>query len=110
MKRPNQLHAFEEHLHGSILNLSIRIFEQGPVELWIKATAIRGNLLLGELARFAQPTIRIAVKATPIQKWVDVNRFPCQQNAVLLKTALKLEVLLLSSGQGIDAGRQGYRR
>jgi hypothetical protein len=28
----------------------------------------------------------------------------------LLKTALKLEVLLLSSGQGIDAGRQGYRR
>ena len=105
MKRPNQLHAFEEHLHGSILNLSIRIFEQGPVELWIEATAIRGNLLFRELARFAQPTIRIAVETTPIQKRVDVDRFPCQQNAVLLKTALKLEVLLLSSGQGIDAGR-----
>ena len=104
MKRANQLHAFEEHLHGSILNLSIRIFEQGPVELWIETTAIHCNLLFGELARFAQPTICIAVEATPIQEGVDVDRFPCQQNAVLLKTALKLEVLLLSSGQGIDAG------
>ena len=105
MKRPNQLHAFEEHLHRSILDLPIGVIQQGPVELGIKATAIRGNLLFGELARFAQPTICIAVEATPIQEGVDVDRFPCQQNAVLLKTALKLEVLLLSSGQGIDAGR-----
>ena len=110
VKRSNQLQAFQEHLHGSILDVPIRITQQSPVELWVKPTAIRGNLLLGELAWFAQPTICIAVKATPVQEGVDVDRFPCQQNAVLLKTALKLEVLLLSSGQGIDAGRQGYRR
>tara|TARA_Y100000385_G_C12495132_1_gene384802 strand:+ start:292 stop:414 length:123 start_codon:yes stop_codon:yes gene_type:complete len=36
---------------------------------------------------------------------IDVDHFPCQQNAVLLKMALKLKVLLLSSGQGIDAER-----
>ena len=105
VKRSNELKALKEHLHGPILDLPIGIIEQRPIELGIKATAIRGNLLLGELARFAQPTIRIAVETTPIQKGIDVDRFPCQLNAVLLKTALKLEVLLLSSGQGIDAGR-----
>ena len=105
MKRPDELQAFEEHLDGSVLDLPIGIIEQRPIELRVKPTAIRGNLLFWELARFAQPTVCIAVETTPIQEGVDVDRFPCQQNAVLLKTALKLEVLLLSSGQGIDAGR-----
>ncbi len=49
MKRPDELQAFEEHLDGSVLDLPIGIIEQRPIELRVKPTAIRGNLLFGEL-------------------------------------------------------------
>ena len=75
MKRPDELQAFEEHLHSTILDLPIRGFKQSPIELWIEPAAIRSNLLLGELARFTQPTICVAVKTTPVKEWIDVDRF-----------------------------------
>ena len=34
-----------------------------------------------------------------VKKWVDIYSFPCQLNAVLLKTTMQLRVLLLSSCQ-----------
>ena len=42
-----------------------------------------------------------------MKEGIDVDRFPCQQNAILMKTALKLGVLLLRSGQGIEAVSSG---
>ena len=110
MEGADQIQALEEHFHCSVIDSGLMLIQTSPIELWIKTAAIDSGLIIGELTRFPEPAIGIAVEPAPIQERIDVDRFPCQQDAVLLKTALKLEVLLLSSGQGIDAGRQGYRR
>lgn len=110
MKRADQLKALEEHLNGAVLDLLIDDVEQSPVEFGIEAATVLVNLILIELTGLTQPTVGVAVKPTPVEEGIDVNGLACQQDAVLLQTSLKLQILLLGSGHMLEAGDSGYRR
>ena len=109
MKGSDQFQAFKEHLHGAILDLLICGIQQRPLQLWIETTTVLLDLILIQLSRLSQPTIRVAVKASPVEERVDVNGLTSKLDAVLLKTSLQLLVLLLGSGHILEAGGQGYR-
>ena len=109
VERPYQLQAFQEHLHSTILDLLISGFQQSPLQLWVETTAVLLDLILIELSGLSQPTIRVAVEASPVEKRIDVDGLASKLDTVLLETSLQLLVLLLGSGHILQAGGQGYR-
>ena len=109
MERPDQLQAFEEHLHSTILDLLIGRINQRPLQLRIETAAVLLDLIFIQLSGLSQPSIRVAVEASPVKEWIDVDGLASKLDAVLLKTSLQLLVLLLSSGHILEAGGQGYR-
>ena len=109
MKGSDQFQAFKEHLHGAILDLLIGGIQQRPLQLWIKTTPVLLDLILIQLSGLSQPTIRVAVEASPVKERVDVDGLISKLDAVLLKTSLQLLVLLLGNRHILEAGGQGYR-
>ena len=108
MEGTDQLQAFEKHLHSTVVNSGGVIIQLIPGQLGIKTTTVGGDLILCELARLPQPSVRIAVEPAPVQKRIEVNGAATQLDAVLLQPSL-LNVLRLCRGHIAKADGSGYR-
>ena len=104
VKGADQLQALEEHLNGTVLHGTVGLVEKLPIQLGIKAHPVGRDLILRQLTRFPKPAIGIGVKTAPIEEGVQIHHLACQLNAVLLKAALQLDVLLWGGSQGSLAG------
>ena len=105
----DQLQGLEKHLHGAILDGGLLRGQQLPNQLRVKAGPVGLDLVLRQLAGLPQPAIRVGVKAAPVQERIEINGLSSQLNAVLLKAALQLDVLLDGGRQGLVAGPRWYR-
>ena len=109
MEGADQVQALEEHLHRTVMDSGLMVIQLTPVQFGIKTTAVGGDLVLRQLARFPQPAVGIAVKPTPIEEGVQIDGASTQLDAVLLQTPLQLQVLRLGRRHIREAGGPRYR-